>query len=157
MQKTMLALGLCALAACGSEDPAPFAAVVETAPLQLDPASDELDDLTILVDYTDADGDLGEGTAEVHDCRADGLVVALPLPPIANEDAVKKGVHIEGTLQLVVSDIGDVAPDPVAPPACAALGIADPVAGEAVFCIRLTDAAGHTGEGDCTPPVAIVQ
>jgi hypothetical protein len=157
-----LSIGLCATlalvlsAACGDVDPAPNAAVVDTAPLELDPSDDALDDLTITVEYTDGDGDLGEGTVDVHDCRAAGLVVSAPLPPIANMDAVEDGVMIEGVLEVVVSDVGDVELDTVAPAACDELGIGAPVAGEAVFCVVLTDVAGNSGTGDCTPAVAIL-
>ncbi len=148
-------LVLCA-PACGEDDPSPVAAVVDTAPLQIDPSDDALDDLMITVDYADADGDLGEGVADVFDCRADDLVVSLPLPSIANMEAVDEGVSIEGTMVLTVSDIGEVELADQAPAACADLGVGAPVPGEAVFCVVLTDAAGNTGDGDCTEPVTIL-
>jgi hypothetical protein len=155
MRRLMTILALL-LTACGDADPHPHAAVVATAPLELDPADDLLDDLTITIDYSDGDGDLGDGTVEVHDCRADDLVVALPVPPIANMEAVDDGVAIEGTIHVVVTDVGLVDLAAAAPAACAELGIGAPAAGEAIFCVRLIDAAGRSGDGDCTPPVAIL-
>lgn len=152
----MTAMVVALAAACGDPDPSPVVAVVDTAPLQLDPSDDALDDLVITVEYADADGDLGEGTADVLDCRAEGLVVTLPLPAIANMDAVDEGAMIEGTLVLTVSDVGEVELADAAPLECADLGVGAPVAGEAVFCVVLTDAAGNVGDGDCTQPVAIL-
>ena len=61
-------------------------------------------------------------------------------------------VPIEGQLELVVTDVGEVAPGSSASPVCADLGIG---AGETVFCVVLTDAAGNTGPGDCTPSLTI--
>jgi hypothetical protein len=141
---------------CADFAVAPTAVVVDIAPLEIDPSRDAADDLSILVDYTDGDGDLGEGFAEVHDCRVAGLVVVFELPPIATAEAVAQGVPIAGTLELVIADIGEVDGAATAPTACAELGVGAPQAAQAVFCVILTDAAGHRGAGDCTPPVAIV-
>jgi hypothetical protein len=147
---------LTAAAACGGdEDPAPVATVIEFTPESLDPDDDAADDLTILVEYRDADGDLGEGLAEVHDCRADDLVAMFDLPAIASDDAVDEGVAIEGELSIVVADVGDVAASSRPPVVCEDLGVAAVAAGEAIFCVVLTDAAGNAGPGDCTGPVAI--
>lgn len=147
----LLALAL-SLAACGDDDPAPLVVVLEVTPEVLDPADDAADDLSILVEYRDADGDLGGGTAEVHDCRADDLFVTLAIPPIASEQAIDEMVPIEGQLELVVTDIGEVTPSTTASPVCADLGIGP---GETIFCVVLTDIAGNTGPGDCTPPLTI--
>jgi len=141
---------------CGdSEEVAPSASIVEVAPDSLDPARDDADDLTIRVEYADGDADLGGGTASIHDCRSDGLVAQLAIPPIASEEAVAKGVPIEGILDLIVNDVGWVEPAGAAPPACAEQGAPAPQAESAVFCVVLTDIAGHAGAGDCTSPVAI--
>ncbi|MCB1298699.1 MAG: FAD-binding protein, partial [Microthrixaceae bacterium] len=72
---------------------------------------------------------------EQHVLRAD--VERVPA------EAVAAGVPISGELELWVADVGDVARDAVAPPACAALGVAAPVDGEVIFCVVLRDAAGH--------------
>jgi hypothetical protein len=148
----LIALAL-SLAACGDDDPAPLVVVLEATPEVLDPGDDAANDLSILVEYRDADGDLGGGTAEVHDCRAEDLFVALAIPPIASQAAIDEGVPIEGQLQLVVTDIGAITPSTTASPVCADLGIG---AGETVFCVVLTDAAGNTGPGDCTPTLSIL-
>jgi hypothetical protein len=42
-----------------------------------------------------------------------------------------------------------------APPSCAERGVAAPTGDVAIFCVVLTDAAGHEGPGDCTAPVAV--
>ena len=141
--------------ACGDADPAPLATVVEFSPESLDPVDDSADDLTLVVEYVDADGDLGEGRAEVHDCRAEGLVAGFDLPPIASEQAIREGVPIEGSLTIVVADVGAASPDSRPPVACEDLGVGTMADGEAIFCVLLTDAAGHTGPGDCTGPVII--
>jgi hypothetical protein len=156
MRRSLLILvTLLAAIGCGSDDVAPTVEIMEVSPDSLDPASDTADDLTILVRYRDPDGDLGGGVADVHDCRADGLVVSLAIPPIASEQAIEDGVPIEGMLEIVIPDVGEVEADSAAPAACAELGVDGPVAGEVVFCVVLTDAAGNPGAGDCTAPVAI--
>jgi hypothetical protein len=144
-----------AVTACGDDDPAPTVAILEANPDTIDPTNDFRDDLTIRVEYYDADADLGEGVAEVHDCRAEGLVTRLELPAIASDEALAEGVPILGELELVVSDIGDVDLDSTAPAACADLEISAPTAGEAVFCVVLIDAAENVGPGDCTSAVVI--
>lgn len=146
-------LPLLALAACGEPDPAPLVAITAATPEALAPDDDARDDLTITVDYDDADGDLGTGTAEVHDCRADGLVTALAIPAIA-PDSHAGEIHITGTLELHVNDVGLVASTAL-PPACAELEVAELAGAEAVFCVILVDAAGHRGPGDCTAPIAL--
>jgi hypothetical protein len=143
-------------AACTDFTEAPAAVILDTAPLELDPARDDADDLTIRVEYTDGDGDLGGGLAEIVDCRAEDLAIRLELPPIASDAAVGEGVPISGTLDLVVADIGAVTLGSAAPAACADLGVAAPLAGEVVFCVSLIDAAGNQGPGDCTPVVMLV-
>jgi len=143
-------------AACGGDDdPAPFASITEFSPESLDPTDDAADDLTILLEYRDADGDLGDGIAEVHDCRAEDLVATFDLPAIASEEAVEDGVPIEGMLSIVVADVGDIPTDSRPPRACEDLGIDSVASGESVFCVVLIDAAGNAGTGDCTGTVTI--
>ena len=152
---------LCALpvlvlaVACGDTDPNPIATVASFAPETLDPSDDTADDLTIRVDYADGDGDLGEGIAEVYDCRVSNLVLRFDLPKIASEEAVAEGVPIEGSLDIVVADVSDLTPDSSVPPTCAELGVSAMSAGQAVFCVLLVDVAGNSGDGDCTGTVAI--
>lgn len=155
MARILLLASFAALVGCGDVEVAPSAVILEVAPDTLDPASDNADDLTIRLEYADGDADLGGGVAAVHDCRAEGIAVELAIPPVASEEAVDEGVPIEGVLELIVNDIGWVEADDEAPEACADLGAPDPDEGEAVFCVVLTDAAGHDGDGDCSPAVAI--
>jgi hypothetical protein len=149
------ALAAALLSGCGDTEVAPSASILEVAPDSLDPARDSADDLTLRVEYADGDADLGGGVAAVQDCRADGVVVELAIPPVASDEAVDEGVPIEGVLELIVNDVGWIEPDGSAPPGCAELGAPAPSDGEAVFCVVLRDAAGHAGDGDCSPPVAI--
>ncbi len=145
-----------AAAGCGDELAVePAAVVVAAMPEALDPSDDARDDLSIVVAYEDGDADLGGGLAYVHDCRSAAVVTALPLAPIASDEALAEGVPIRGTLELWVNDVGDVALDAAAPEACAALGVDAPAAGAATFCVVLEDAAGHQGPGDCTAAIAI--
>jgi hypothetical protein len=158
MRATLCALCALALAAAcaGDDGPAPVATVIEASPTMLDSASDDLDDLTIVVEYRDGDGDLGGGSLEIADCRAEGIVSVTPLPPIASMIAVEQGVPIEGELEVLVNDIGLVEPDASVPAACAELGVnLTPAADQVVFCVVLVDAAGNRGRGDCTDPVPI--
>jgi hypothetical protein len=155
MARTLFVVMVLAVAGCGEAEVAPSAVILEVEPEELDPARDDADDLTIRLEYADGDADLGTGIAAVHDCRADGLVVELAIPPLASEKAVDEGVPIEGVIELIVNDIGWVEAESDAPPECADLGAPDPGDGEAVFCVVLTDAAGHSGKGDCSSPVAI--
>lgn len=154
---TMTKYALVALlftAACADDDPAPSATVVMATPDSLMPADDRLDDLTITIDYLDADGDLGGGTAEIHDCRSDTLVTILDIPAIASESIVDGDSGIKGTLDLHVNDVG-TATSSALPDACADLGVDELGATDAVFCVILVDTAGHRGDGDCTDPIAI--
>lgn len=155
MSRILLVASVAALLGCGDAEVAPSAVIVEVAPDTIDPARDNADDLTIRLEYADGDADLGGGVAAVHDCRADGIAIELAIPPVASEKAVDEGVPIEGVLELIVNDIGWVDADDRAPEACTDLGAPDPADGEAVFCVVLTDAAGHDGDGDCSQPVAI--
>jgi hypothetical protein len=155
MARLIVTLAIVMAGGCGGDDVAPSAAILEVAPESLDPALDDADDLTIRLEFADADADLGGGSAAIHDCRADQLVVELPIPPVASDEAVEEGVAIEGELELIVNDVGWVEPADQPPAECADLGAPDPREGEAVFCVVLTDAAGHGGDGDCSPPVAI--
>ena len=155
MVRILLVASVAALFGCSDAEVAPSAVILEVAPDTIDPARDNADDLTIRVEYADGDADLGGGVAAVHDCRADGIAIELAIPPVASEEAVDEGVPIEGVLELVVNDIGWVDADDRAPEVCADLGAPDPAEGEAVFCVVLTDAAGHDGDGDCSAPVPI--
>lgn len=151
----MRTLALCVLVAgCGSDSDAPSASVKAATPDQLTTSDDTLNDLSITVRYDDADGDLGGGTARVHDCRGDGLVTELPLPAIAPPSVVDDGKHITGELVLHVNDIGALAPGAL-PAVCDELGVRALEADRAVFCVVLVDAAGHEGAGDCTAPVML--
>lgn len=143
----LLGLGV---AAC-ADDPAPSATIDSVAPDQLTPSDDSLDDLTIKLRYADSDGDLGGGVADVYDCRADGVMIELAIPPIAAD----KDLQITGTLELHVNDIGEIASTAL-PKQCADLGVKPLVANAAVFCVVLVDAAGHRGAGDCPKPVDLV-
>ena len=147
---------LCAaVSLVGCADPAPTVEILSASPDVLSASSDDRDDLTLRLRYTDADGDLGQGTARILDCRAEGLVTVLPIPRIAADDAVQRGVAIQGELTLVVADVGAFPPSESVPAACAELGVPAPRDGAQRFCVVLTDAAGHTGEGACTEPVRV--
>jgi hypothetical protein len=138
--------------ACASDDPAPKVTVLSTTPEVLDPANDLADDVRIVVEYDDADGDLGEGIAEVHDCRGESLLTALEIPAIAGEGMI--GSRITGSLDLYVTDVGAGAAGTL-PALCDELGVGAIAAGETVFCVVLVDAAGHAGPGDCTTPITL--
>ncbi len=155
MSRILLVASVAALLGCGETEVAPSAVIVEVAPDTIDPARDNADDLTIRLEYADGDADLGGGSAAVHDCRADGVVVELLIPPLASDKAVKEGVPIEGVLDLIVNDVGWIEPDADLPPACDDHGAPELADGEAVFCVVLTDSAGHSGDGDCSPAIAI--
>jgi hypothetical protein len=144
------------LVACGGGDPAPSAVIEAYTPESLDPADDRADDLTLTVAYEDGDGDLGGGVATVTDCRTAELATVLELPPIASEEGVEANVPISGTLDLVVADV-DVVTIDVAPAVCAELGAPALSAGQAAFCVVLTDAGGVSGAGDCTGAIAIAE
>src|SRR5207245_11772978 len=58
------------LAACGSDSPAPSAHVAGVTPDMLTMSNDAMNDTLISISYEDSDGDLGTGTAEIHECRA---------------------------------------------------------------------------------------
>jgi hypothetical protein len=147
----LLLLAVLAPGAACSTDPTPSAAIQSVTPEQLTASDDSLDDLTITLHYDDGDGDLGGGVADIYDCRADGVMIELAIPAIAADRAQ----HISGTLDLHVNDIGDIATTAL-PAACEKLGVKPLATGTAVFCVALTDAAGHHGAGDCTGPIAIM-
>jgi hypothetical protein len=138
---------------CGSDDPAPTVTVMAATPESLAPDDDARDDLTITVRYSDADGDLGEGIVEVHDCRAADLITELPIPAIA-PDGFAGEKAITGTLEIHVNDVGLVT-SAALPETCTDLGVAELGADEAVFCVILVDAAGNAGPGDCTLPILL--
>lgn len=149
MRFTALAL---ALAACGDPGPSPDVTITAATPETLVPDDDALDDLTITVRYDDGDGDLGEGIAEIHDCRADDVITELVIPAIAPDNLI--GERITGTLVLNVNDVGIVASTEL-PEVCADLGVPELASGEAIFCVVLVDVAGNRGAGDCTAPIAL--
>jgi hypothetical protein len=149
-----IALVLVAVAACGGGDTAPSASIEMATPEALMPADDTLDDLTIVVSYTDGDGDLGMGFAEVQDCRDESLLISLLLPAIAPDDVVDDDIGISGTLELHVNDVGAFATGAL-PATCSDLGVAELAAGETVFCVTLVDTAGNRGDGDCTSAIAV--
>lgn len=142
------------LAACADDDPAPAVTIRSATPDSITPDEDRLDDLTITIDYRDADGDLGGGTAEIHDCRSAALLTILDIPAIAPDDIVEGDSGISGSLELHVNDVGATTSSAL-PDACADLGVGEMSATEAVFCVILVDAAGHAGPGDCTASIAI--
>jgi hypothetical protein len=107
-------------------------------------------DLTIRVHYRDPDGDLGNGSAEIQDCRAASLVTKLALPAIATDQAVKDGVAIEGELDLVVAGVTRVTPD-----TRAVCNGQVPAADRAVFCVTLIDHSGHRSAPACTQAISI--
>jgi hypothetical protein len=137
------------LAAC-TDDPAPSASIEKVAPDALTASDDTTNDLTITLKYSDGDGDLGGGTAEVQDCRADDLATQIAIPAIAKA----KGDHITGELEVILNDVGSVAAGTM-PTACSDLGVAALAADQSVFCVVLIDAAGHRGTGSCTEAIAI--
>ena len=156
MKRMCIVSAFAALAiGCGDDDPAPIATVISASPDVLDPSRDDADDLSIIVEYSDADGDLGQGSAQVIDCRASDVVILYDIPPIANEQAIADGVPIVGELELIVNDVGEIELDSRAPTVCEELGVEDPTAGQVTFCVVLTDAGGNEGVGDCTAAVAI--
>jgi hypothetical protein len=117
-------------------------------------SDDTANDLAITVHYTDGDGDLGGGTVEVHDCRADDLVTVLAIPQIAPSPRVKARSEISGELDLFVDDVAAASAASV-PKTCIDLGVSELAVDTTVFCVILVDVAGHRGEGDCTRPVTL--
>ena len=147
-----LSIALCAVSACGG-DPVPQVEILEATPASIVTSVDSANDVTLRVRYFDENADIGEGLAEIHDCRVDGLVTTLALPPIANEEAVVEDVTIEGELSLLVSDISDVS----GPPGCAAFGAPPPAAGKLSLCVVLVDLAQNRSAADCSPTLRIEQ
>jgi len=141
------------LVGCGGA--APTVEILEVTPEALVASDDAKDDLSVVVRYSDPDGDLGEGVAAIHDCRVDRLVTELAIPRIANADGVDHGVPIEGELTLVLADVGAVTAAAEPPAKCAELGATAPVGGAQVFCIVLIDAAGNESEGACTAAILV--
>ena len=139
---------------CGEVGPTPTVTIVEVTPEALDTGDDTADDLRIVVEYTDGDGDLGEGWAEVHDCRAPDVVTYLDIPAIASEEAVAAGVPIEGNLSLQVNDIGAL-PAGAGSAVCEELGVGELDPDTVVFCVILVDAAGNESVGDCTDAIPV--
>lgn len=146
----LLAVAALLGAAACTDDPAPSATIRSVSPDQLTPSDDASNDVTIGIGYADSDGDLGGGVAEVHDCRADDVVIALAIPPIASE----AHQSITGSLELHVNDVADLVAGPL-PPTCAGLGVTALADHSVVFCVVLVDAAGHRGAGACTRPITV--
>jgi hypothetical protein len=136
---------------CGSEA-TPEVEILEVNPATIVATDDEQNDVRMTVHYVDGDADLGDGFAEIHDCRVEGLVSTLALPPIANESAVQDEVAIEGDMKLLVGDIAIVEEGT---PGCAAFGQAPLASGQLSLCVVLVDAAGHRSNADCTDPIAL--
>ncbi|MEZ4295232.1 MAG: hypothetical protein R3B70_09675 [Polyangiaceae bacterium] len=151
----LLAASVALLAACTGAE-APTVEILGAAPQELVASDDGSDDLTLTLRYADADGDLGQGTATVIDCRAPGLVTIVDLPRIANDEAVKQGVSIAGELALVLSDVGHVPVSGDLPPDCVDLGADAGSDSARPFCVFLTDAAGHESEGACSALVTVL-
>ena len=143
-----------ALAACGTDDVAPSAEIRQATPTTLEPANDAANDIRIALRYEDADGDLGEGTAQIHDCRAMALRTDLALPAIAADEMI--GSKITGSLDLQLTDVGPGGADAM-PDVCDELGVSALATNETVFCVVLVDADGNEGAGDCTPAISLVQ
>ena len=154
-------LAALALVACGDDaeqvDRGLSAEIVEVSTEMLDPSDDARDDVTLTVSYRDGNGDLGGGLAEVHDCRAAGLVTTLPIPEIANEQAVADAVPIFGDLALTVQNVGLVVPDPDLPGVCEQGGAPAASESSVTFCVQLTDALGEQSAPACTEAIQIAQ
>lgn len=148
----VLLAALAALAGCGSDSPAPSVTVESVTPDHVTLSDDAANDVELIVRYSDGDGDLGGGTAEIHDCRADALVTSLAIPAIASPDRI--GQPISGELDLYVTDIGPAATEAV-PATCKELGVAALDASTTVLCVVLVDAKGHRGTGDCSKPITL--
>ena len=148
--RSMLVIAL-VLAGCASDDPAPTVTVLSVSPDNINPLDDLTDDVRILIEYEDRDGDLGDGFAQVHDCRDEQLVTELPIPAIAPMDVI--GEPIRGSMDLHLTDIG-AGTSAALPALCDELGVSF-AAGETVFCVVLVDAKDHEGPGDCTTPVTV--
>ena len=142
------------LVGCSDASDTPSVTFKSATPEELVTSDDLLDDVTITVDFDDGDGDLGQGTAEIHDCRADGIVTELPIPAIAPESRV--GDHISGTLELHVNDVGMITLG-TQPAVCKDLGVASLDATQTVFCVVLVDAKGHRADGDCTNAITLYE
>ena len=142
------------IAACGGPSDTPSVTVKSATPEELVTSDDALDDVTITVDFDDGDGDLGLGIAEVHDCRADGIITELVIPAIASADRI--GDPISGTLELHVNDVGMIA-IAAQPAVCVDRGVASLNADQTVFCVVLVDAKGHRGDPDCTSAITLFE
>lgn len=134
-------------AGCAGNEPT--AEIVSATPEALLTDDDANDDLTLVVRYEDPNGDLGGGTARVHDCRSDGVTTELPLPAIANDHGVESEISMTGELQLLLTDVGAIA-EGAPPEACEFDG-----AGAGAFCVVLVDLAGNESDPACTEVLAI--
>ncbi len=147
--KTQRLAGVLVLALGCGDDAAPTVEVVSATPDALVTTDDALDDLSIVVRYEDATGDLGGGVARVHDCRSATVVTDLEIPTISNAAGVDEEIAISGELELVVNDVG-TQPRTGVSPVCESAGV-----GAGAFCVVLVDAAGHESEPGCTPVLQI--
>jgi hypothetical protein len=143
MARSILIAAL-SVAAAGCATEAPTAEIVEVTPDAVVAAEDAKDDLTIVVRYEDPNGDLGGGTARVHDCRSAGVVSVLDIPAIANEEGVAAEIAIEGEIDLLVPDVGG-SPLPGRSTVCE-----EAAAAPGAFCVVLVDAAGNESDAACT-------
>jgi hypothetical protein len=145
-------------AACSGADGAPGVLRIELlsySPEQLIASDDLKDDLALVVHYDDPDGDLGGGMAEVQDCRGAALHSVLDLPAIASAEAIAAKARITGELTLHVEDIGPLTEVGALPALCREGEAQPPRAGEARFCLRLVDSAGHVSNVVCTGAIAV--
>lgn len=151
MKRLIHLVGALALAGCGGGG-GPSVEIVGATPeaLELPRAAD----LTLHARYEDHDGDLGGGRAEIFDCRADGLVTTLAIPPIASQAALDARASIAGTLDLLVARVGLVESTSVAA-RCKDFGVQGSATGALPFCVVLTDASGRASEGACSTPIAV--
>jgi len=155
---TLLAAGGLLVSGCAEDavPGAPSVVVLSRSPETLAIGDDERNDLALVLRYEDGAADLGDGRILVHDCRRPDLVAELPVPPIASEEAIRRGVAITGTLDVLVADVGPVTAEATGlPETCRALGVTPLTPGEAVFCVVLEDAGGQRGRGDCAEPVEL--
>lgn len=147
--KTALPLTIFILAAGCDGGEAPSVEVVSATPDALVTTDDALDDLTIRVRYEDPTGDLGGGTARVHDCRSAAVVTELGIPTISNAVGVDEKIAISGELELVVTDVG-TQPSAGVSDVCDTAGAA-----AGAFCVVLVDGAGNESDPGCTPVLQI--
>ncbi|NUO49757.1 MAG: hypothetical protein HOV80_12955 [Polyangiaceae bacterium] len=147
MKAALVTLTSLLLAACAGE--VPSAEIVSATPEALMTMDDANDDLTLVVHYSDPNGDLGTGKARVHDCRSEGVTTEFALPELANWNGVELEIEMTGEIKLVLTDVG-VVPEGTLPEPCEFAGV-----GAGAFCVVLVDAAGNESDPACTEVLAI--